>query len=295
MNRTSSPAGAFTLLELLASMAILALMMVMLFSAFNLASKAWLQGENRVETFQQARAALDFISKELSQAIVTTNVPFLANFNSLAFVSPSSDSPSDGTDLMKIVYRLNYQQIGAPDPNGIFSDNVAPQKLARRASAYSSTTGNCWDYGLGVSCSSLPWNFYDFSATKNWPETSDYTKTAVLAENIVSLVFDFQDSLGRYTNYWNSTTGTGIRPWDKEILGLSPGLGDAYGIMSNRAPIAVQITIGAIDSRAAKRIKALLLTSSPYTNSANVGAYLRILNEATQYFTTTVSIPNRQP
>src|SRR2546426_5902 len=77
-SRTASASLGFTLLELMASMAILGLMTVMLFAAFNQASKAWLQGENRVESFQQARAALDFMSKELSQAIVNTNVQFLA-------------------------------------------------------------------------------------------------------------------------------------------------------------------------------------------------------------------------
>src|ERR1017187_5870806 len=80
--------GGFTLLELLAAMAILAVMVGMLFAAFSQASRAWLLGESRVETFSQARAALDFMSKELSQAIVTSNITFLADGNDLAFVAP---------------------------------------------------------------------------------------------------------------------------------------------------------------------------------------------------------------
>ena len=56
--------AAFTLLELLTSIAVLAIISSLLFAAFNQATKVWLQGENRVETFTQARATLDFMTKE---------------------------------------------------------------------------------------------------------------------------------------------------------------------------------------------------------------------------------------
>src|SRR5664280_2130498 len=80
---------AFTLIELLASMAILSLIMVMLFSAFEQISKAWTNGENRVETFTQARAILDLMSRELSQAIATPKIPFsLQDKRHIYFVAP---------------------------------------------------------------------------------------------------------------------------------------------------------------------------------------------------------------
>ena len=56
----------FTLLELMTALAITSMLVVMLFAAFNQASKAWTTAENRVETFTQARAALDFMAKEFN-------------------------------------------------------------------------------------------------------------------------------------------------------------------------------------------------------------------------------------
>jgi len=68
---SSRTAAGFTLLELLAAVAILAIISTMLFSAFNEASKAWLLAEKRVEISEQGRAALDLFARELAQAITT--------------------------------------------------------------------------------------------------------------------------------------------------------------------------------------------------------------------------------
>src|ERR1035437_5758317 len=86
---------AFTLIELLASMAILALIMVMLFSAFEQISKAWTQGESRVETFTEARAVLDLMSRELSQAIATPQITFRAEKDKVYFVAPVNANPAN--------------------------------------------------------------------------------------------------------------------------------------------------------------------------------------------------------
>ena len=88
--------AGFTLVELLTSMAILGVMMGLLFSVFDQINKAWLQGENRVETFTTARAALDLMSRELAQAVATPampNVPgitFYGSTKQIYFVAPLS-------------------------------------------------------------------------------------------------------------------------------------------------------------------------------------------------------------
>ncbi len=299
--RAASASLGFTLLELLVAMAILGLMVAMLFAAFGQASRGWLQAENRVETFTQARAALDYMSKELSQAMASTNVPFLATTNSLAFVAPVSTDPADGADIEEVVYRLSSNDaFTSPDPSGFFVDLNPPFKLIRRVSPYIFTT--CQNYYLnGSPCSPLdPWDFY---GSVNWPETSDSTRTAIVAENILSLEFTLFSTNGVPYPYWNSTENRGsppgavnsYPPWQNE---LPPGIGynnmDVNGgpgsgcalHMTNRAPAAVQIVIGAVDSRAAARLKAVPFGSA---------AWKSIAKQATQYFTTYVSIPNRQP
>lgn len=306
---TNRRALGFTLLELLVSISILLLLSSLLFTAFNQASKAWLQAENQVDTFQEARAALDFMAKELSQAIVTTNIQFLANVNSLAFVAPVSTSAGDGGDLVQVVYRLNYVPPGADtDSTGIGGNNAPPQKLLRRTAVFNSTSANCWNYGRGQPCGVSPWNFY--SQGKNWPEISDQSRTVVLAENIASINFMFT-----YTNdpsiapvpYWISTPLGANGVWCDEInncVDFTLGSQEAQeeAAMTNHAPLGVLITIGAIDARAAARLTPIVManggTTAYQTGSGGlngVGAYTNILNNSTRYFTTYVAIPNRTP
>lgn len=166
-------ARAFTLLELLASMAILTVIVALLFSGFSQANRAWLQSENRVETFVQARAALDFISKELSQAMATTNISFLGSANSVAFIAPVSTDPTELVDIEEVVYLLNGH------------------KLERQVSAF--IDGPTW------------WDFY--TSPQNWPTTTSLIAT--VAENIVSLQLDYVGTDGVFRVFWNSTTAAG--------------------------------------------------------------------------------------
>lgn len=66
----SSPSKkAFTLIELLISMAILALLMALLFQIFELAMRTWQSAEQRTESFREARAALHIISRDLRNTL----------------------------------------------------------------------------------------------------------------------------------------------------------------------------------------------------------------------------------
>src|SRR5579871_6572816 len=108
---SASSRGGFTLLELLTSMTILLIMVGFLAVTFNAASTAWQQGEKDVDRYAQARATIDLIARDLRQAIVTTNLPFYASTNCLAFVAPINDD-RNSADLAEIVYIA--QQAPAP-------------------------------------------------------------------------------------------------------------------------------------------------------------------------------------
>jgi hypothetical protein len=262
-------------LELLAAISILIIMTGLLFAAFSQASRGWLLAENRVETFAQARAALDFMAKELSQAIVSDKLQFMGSVDSIAFIAPVNRGPNV-VDIMEVVYRPSWKNGAAgPDPTGIFVDLNPPLRLVRRASAFASS--NCQSYGNNQPCSGSPCDLaWDFYGCVNWPETSDPNRTAVLAENITSLQFKFYDGTGASYQYWNSTPGT---PWGNELPSALPA---ATAAMTKRAPTGVQITIDLIDSQAAAKIK----SGAPITT---------ITNQAMKSFSTFVSIPNRQP
>ena len=281
--------GGFTLLELLAAMAILAIMITLLFQAFGQASRAWLQAENRVETYSQARAALDYMSREISQAIVTSNITFLGDANDIAFVAPVNQG-TNAVDSMEVVYRLSlpsFSKPGTADPGSNFVDNASvwPKRLVRRASHFGASTGEGWDYGQAQSCTVPPWDFYGVPPNPNWPETSASNRTAVLAENVMSLSFQFFDKIGSPGQlYWNSSTAPS---WTHELPGgsIPPGL-TAAPVMTNRAPAGVQITLTMIDSKAAARLQNLSPPNIAFSN---------IVNQAEKTFSTFVAIPNRQP
>ncbi len=167
----SASTTAFTLIELMASMAILGLIMVMLFSVFDQVNKAWLNGENRVETFTQARAILDLMSRELSQAIATPQTVFHGETNKVYFVAPLNTNPANQADLCEVGYVCDY----AP---------AAPYKfsvLSRRISDPASTNihaGSIWTAGPGTW-----WNSFA-------------TSTPLAEDTILNLTFVYRDAAG---------------------------------------------------------------------------------------------------
>lgn len=158
--------SAFTLIELMVSMAILGLIMVILFSIFEEVNKAWLNSENRVETFTQGRAILDLLSRDLSQAIATPKIPFYGkDANNIYFVAPLNTDPANQADLCEVGYEF--------DP--------ATFTLTRRLTE--PTPGNI----SGI------WDFY---TNPNWwiPSSFDPKNNVVLANNtILNISFQYLD------------------------------------------------------------------------------------------------------
>ncbi|HTS19673.1 MAG TPA: prepilin-type N-terminal cleavage/methylation domain-containing protein [Verrucomicrobiae bacterium] len=99
--------AGFTLIEMLTSIAILGVMFAMLYSVFEQVNRAWLLGENRVETFTTTRAALDLMSRELSQAIATNGIVFHGDTNNVFFVAPVSVNSADQADLCQVGYEFD--------------------------------------------------------------------------------------------------------------------------------------------------------------------------------------------
>jgi len=201
----------FTLIELLVAVTVLGMMMAILFIAFNQASRAWLQGENRVETFSSARAALDMMSRELQQAMVNDRLRFNGSAATVDFVAPVN--PDAQVDLVRISYDWDA------------TSNLLVRSTANCPASYANST----EWGL--------------------------TSADPLAENVYFLQFDYV------------TNNLAYASWDSTLAG-------------NRGPDGVQITIGTIDGRAAKRIAA----------GASVTA---ITNQSMKIFTTLVAIPKR--
>jgi type II secretory pathway pseudopilin PulG len=252
---TSSEAG-FTILELLASMTLLLLMVGFLAVVFNAASTAWRQGEHDVDRAQTARATVDLLARDLSQAIVSTNLPFYGNVNSVAFVAPVNNDPN-AADLAEVVYVLENAQ--------------APYKLVRRLT----TSAN------------LNWDVY--SNPGNWPATTEFE--SVVSDAIInfSLTYYYANGLltpttGSVPSFWNSTPIQSS--WTDPVLGaMGPQQGD--GMMTNMPPAFVNIHLEVTDSRTATLLGSL-------TNSASSSvAYANLTNRATRSFDAYIKIPQR--
>lgn len=86
--------AAFTLLEILAAVALLAIILVMTGSIISSSSRVWRQANAKIETFQAARGAFDIMASRLSRATLNTywdyydatGAPFRLSANPAAFV-----------------------------------------------------------------------------------------------------------------------------------------------------------------------------------------------------------------
>ncbi len=85
----------FTLVEILISLAILAMIVASTFTIFRSASKSWQKGETRSERYQNARSAISRMSAEISQAVINSNplCKFTGDKNRVSLISfVSTDS-----------------------------------------------------------------------------------------------------------------------------------------------------------------------------------------------------------
>ena len=119
----SCGATAFTLIELMVAMAVLSLLVVVLLGVVDSATQLWKANENRVESYREARAALNLIASDLKVALSSTNTNYFttnigpefgasATDGSLFFLAalPTSaqDEGSSLGDLCQVGYFLKY-------------------------------------------------------------------------------------------------------------------------------------------------------------------------------------------
>ena len=71
--------SAFTLVELMIAMAILSLLVVLLSSLVSGVSRAWASGEQQVQSFQDGRAIIDLLSRDLAQASISSKLQLIQN------------------------------------------------------------------------------------------------------------------------------------------------------------------------------------------------------------------------
>ncbi|MEY2480537.1 MAG: hypothetical protein QOI04_1464 [Verrucomicrobiota bacterium] len=70
---------SFTLVELLIAIAIFSLVIVLISSLLSGINKTWVSGEQRVESYQNGRAILNLMARDLKSAVVSSTLQFIEN------------------------------------------------------------------------------------------------------------------------------------------------------------------------------------------------------------------------
>ncbi len=109
--RSCHLSSAFTLVEILIALAILAMIVTSTFTIFRSSSKSWQKGETRSERYHNARVAMGKMSKEISQAVISENrlSKFIGEKKEVSFISFVSTA-AGVFELAEIEYWLDKDQ-----------------------------------------------------------------------------------------------------------------------------------------------------------------------------------------
>lgn len=276
--------GGFTLVELLVSFAILALIMVVLATMVNLTSSTWKRTRAGVERYQQARVAFDTITRRLSEATLNTYFDYAdssGNYGIGANGTTSNFIPA------RYVRRSELRFKSGPGLTGLSGDPShsvffhAPQGFADTPSNLSNLMNTCGFFvELGSDSEFLPsflsgfakqrfrlmqllepteyFSIYQLVAGNAKTKSEAWFKTpianrsetvSIIAENIIALVLLPKLS---ESDQVDGLTDSSLAPnytYDSTEANSNAALNP-----SNQLPPVVHVTMVAIDETSAQRM-----------------------------------------
>jgi general secretion pathway protein J len=131
----SDTSAGFTLLELIISLTIIAIIAMMVQNGFKLSVSAWEKGESAIEDQQQYRYVLDIMQQQLSSSLphassekvkTDSDVVFKGDDASLEFVSRMSLLPGDSSGMIRVRYRVEEKDDGK---SVLFAENHLADRL----------------------------------------------------------------------------------------------------------------------------------------------------------------------
>ncbi len=279
MRRTPLSSGrnrrAFTLVELLAAIAVLALLMSLVFGAYNKPSRAWSAGERRTEAFQNARLVLETMGRELESAVATSNAITGRKITLLSYANESSMPASAQPGELATVETPNDQLFfvaARPDTSGTSDLDLAEYGyfVAYAKQNYQTMRAGSY-YLLRHFAASSSAGFDIFSDPLNWDQTPGFstsTKVPIL-ENVLRLEFRFQmvDSNpgfgqavtngSQVVEQWNNNACPGATPSLPCSAGCARPIDMVPAITNPEVtlPRAVHIRMAMIDRRTAERVR----------------------------------------
>ncbi len=283
MSQRSSFNTAFTLVELIASVALLTFILLILAGFTESASRAWRDGQSRTETFQSARTSLEIVAREVAPAIVDTRMQFVVTPASLLTqagaknVAPESPAilwmaPSGADGALNCIGYYLYRD----DSRKFYRLKrifIVPPTSAGAPSPYypqMENPTNPRDPALRTSPVDANWFTRTWDAEAFDEEDPDNSKTVVssASDGVVAFWVQCLDILGnpiplvskskvhpvsdlQYNSaaYFEVATSTPFETGDSfQYLAASP-----QAMKANRVPATLDLTIVTIDSRTLAR------------------------------------------
>ncbi len=275
---TSRRITAFTLVELLAAIAILAILMSLIFSTYNQVSRGWLAGEKRTESFQNVRLVLEMMGRELESAVASSNAVTGRKITFLSYANESVLPVSGSIAQLAAVATPNDQLFfvtSTPETTGSDAHDLAERGyfvVFAKSNYVTMHQGRYYLIRHAANADSPDFNV--FSNPNNWFETPAFTTSSKvpILENVLRLEFRFQafDSNPGFAQA--VTNGTQItEEWNNNTPCPDSGLGG--GCVACARPIdmvpsittpevhlprAVHIRLAVMDRRNATRLAAFM-------------------------------------
>ena len=168
----------FTLIEMLVSLVIVAIIVASIYTAFDCGKNSWQVGETITQRYQNARAALDFMSREISAMYITASSIYktglIYDSDSFRFVACIPEDDNDW-DLRKIGYRHNAEKI----QRSYLTTDLDTLTDASMSSGWQLLVGNI--YGLDFTC--LDATFTEQS-TWNSVSSGELPKAVIITINV---------------------------------------------------------------------------------------------------------------
>jgi prepilin-type N-terminal cleavage/methylation domain-containing protein len=246
---------AFTLLEMLVAMAVVALMMAFMFSMVGQTIRTWEVGGRRVESAQAARIGMSLIANELQYAMAGVSAAAgmpTPSTNLIPFAPIANAQSLPGETSANLEFVHGSDQLFFVAPLGAIGSQTAPFGEVGYMTLYAKSTGAHTMIGQryylvrhgstpgSIGTSKAFQDFYYRGGATNSRWFSDTTNAATtanrtpLVDNCVQLSFEYASNSASgsiaWTNVWPSTTNL---------------------------PLGVLITMRVLDNKSANRIAAL--------------------------------------
>jgi len=184
---------AFSLIELLVAMAVLALLLVLLSSLFGGISSAWYHSKEKLDNFARGRALLGTIERDVRNAVIRQDLPIFPAVQingkaGLAFFTKAYGQDTDTGNMRPLNYVTYFQGTN--------------QTISRR------------DRPFGYDSTALSWNPFDTNAALSL-DGDTTVKDRELCPGILAFNFRFLQSDGSVTDAY---AGVPLKASDPSLL-----------------------------------------------------------------------------